>query len=345
MKQAQSFAARWILPVIGGAGALVAVFFLYRRLDFDQFLVELQSAEIWWIAVLGITILLEQMIHGWKWRQLLFDLKPISSLRLTEALLAGYGANILVPLGISPLVRSWMIARLEDLKMATVLMTTAISRFIDGIVFAAFAVVVALVGRIPQIDGNLQLGLSVAGALNLILFAGLIWLLFRSLTGLDDNTTFLSRVIDWSAIKFGGISGELRKAIAQGIIWPRQFVRQLAVIAASVAMKFVSVTHFIWAGFAVGVVLGVFDYLFLMVFAGFAMVLARFVRVPGGYVIGSGFALKLLGVADEEALAMILFTHILTVVLIVGIGLIVLWQRGVDIRAASQSEIPPRAAE
>ncbi|NQU70769.1 MAG: hypothetical protein HQ514_09475, partial [Rhodospirillales bacterium] len=83
---------------------------------------------------------------------------------------------------------------------------------------------------------------------------------------------------------------------------------------------------------AVGVVLGAMDYLFLMIFAGFALVLARFIRVPGGFIIGSGFALKLLGVADEPALAMILFVHFLSIILMVGLGLLFLWRSGVDIR-------------
>ena len=103
-------------------------------------------------------------------------------------------------------------------------------------------------------------------------------------------------------------------------------------------MKMIAATHFLWAGLAVGVVLTPFDYLFLMVFAGFALVLARFIRVPGGFVIGSGFALKQLGVPDEPALAMILFNHILTVVLMVGIGLLFLWRSGGDIREARHTE-------
>ena len=99
-------------------------------------------------------------------------------------------------------------------------------------------------------------------------------------------------------------------------------------------MKIIAATHFLWAGLAVGIVLAPFDYLFLMVFAGFALVLARFIRVPGGFVIGSGFALKLLGVADEQALTMILFTQLLTSFLMVGPGLLFLWKSDVDIRAA-----------
>jgi len=109
-------------------------------------------------------------------------------------------------------------------------------------------------------------------------------------------------------------------------------------------MKIIAATHFLWAGLAVGIVLAPFDYLFLMVFAGFALVLARFIRVPGGFVIGSGFALKLLGVADEQALTMVLFNYILASALMVGPGLLFLWKSGVDIRtariAAAETDVP-----
>ena len=104
-------------------------------------------------------------------------------------------------------------------------------------------------------------------------------------------------------------------------------------------MKMISVTHFLWAGLAVGVVLAGWDYLFLMVFAGFALVLARFIRVPGGLFIGSAFALKLLDVPDEQALAMILFNNVFSIVLVVGIGLVFLWRSGIDIGAARTRQV------
>ena len=76
-----------------------------------------------------------------------------------------------------------------------------------------------------------------------------------------------------------------------------------------------------------------------MVFAGFALVLGRFIRVPGGFVIGSGFALKLLGVPDETAVAMILLTHAMALVLVVGIGTFVLWRSGMSIRLLRTQEL------
>jgi len=322
------------MPALGAVFAIVILFWLYRDLDFGRFVFAIASAELLWLAVLAGTILLEQLIRGWKWRQILFDLKPISSVRLFGAVLAGYGAAILIPLGISPLVRSWLIARLEGLRMACVLMTSVIERFLDGIVFALFAGLVAFAAPIPDIEGNVRTGLAVAGGLNLILFAGLLYALFVGRSPLNRDEARLSRCIDWLAARAGRRFAESRSAIREGIVWPRERRRQIAAVLASVLMKVVSATHLLWAGLAVGVTLSAFDYLFLMVFAGFALVLARFVRVPGGFVIGSGFALKLLGVADEQALAMILFNHVLSIILMVGPGLLYLLRSGVDIRRA-----------
>ena len=116
-------ATRWLIPALGAAAAIGVLFWLYRDLDVDRFAVELATAEPIWLLALAGTILAEQLLRGWKWRQILYDLKPISSWRLFGAILAGYGVGMLIPLGVSPLVRSWLIARLENLRLAGVLVT------------------------------------------------------------------------------------------------------------------------------------------------------------------------------------------------------------------------------
>ncbi len=331
-------AMRWLIPALGATLAIGALFWLYRDLDFDRFVAALATAEPWWLVALAGTILAEQLLRGWKWRQILYDLKPISSWRLFGAILAGYGVGTLIPLGVSPIVRSWLIARLENLRLASVLVTAAIERFIDGIVFATIVAVVALAGQIPNIGGGLRIGLAVAGALNLALFGALLWLLFSARKSLGRGDAPISRAIDWLASKGGGRLAGIRPAIAEGIVWPRARLRQWGVIGASLGMKAIAASNFLWAGLAIGVVLRPFDYLFLLVFAGFALMLARFIRVPGGFVIGAGFALKILGVADEAALAMILFNNIFSIVLMVGLGLMVFWRSGVELRTLTRAD-------
>ncbi len=252
----------WVPPVIGTAAALALIFWLYRSLDFASFIQELRSAKLGWIAILAATILLEQVINGWKWRQILFDVKPVSTMRLTGALLAGYGANVLVPLGISPLVRSWLIARMENLKMGTVLTTTIIARFIDGIIFALIAAFVAAAGNIPHTEGNLELGLSVAGILNLALFGGLLWALFHFQFLFAEDGPLICRTFDRGAKLLRASGSELRSSLCEGVVWPRDRLRRSSVIVGAVAAKLISATHFVWAGMAVGILLEPFDYLF-----------------------------------------------------------------------------------
>ena len=55
--------------------------------------------------------------------------------------MAGYLANLLVPLGLSPFVRSWLVVRRENLSMSCVLATVAIDRMIDGLVLAGVVLV------------------------------------------------------------------------------------------------------------------------------------------------------------------------------------------------------------
>jgi len=324
---------RWAVPLAGAVLALLLLFTLYRDLDFTLLWAALVTADIKWLGVLGAAITFEQYLRGWKWRQILFDLKPIPSRRLFGAILAGYGATALIPLGISPLVRSWLIARLEHLRMACVLMTTTIERFIDGIVFSLIALLVAVTGWSAGMNSELRVGIAIAGVLNLALFSGLLWFIFRSRSDLAEQNARISRAIDWVAAKGGARLEGLRDAIAEGVVWPRAPARQAGVIVASCVMKAVAASHFVWAGLAVGVVLAPLDYLFLMVVAGFAMVLARFVRVPGGFVIGAGFAIATLGVADAQGLAMIMFNYVITMLLMVGVGLVILWRSGIAIRS------------
>ncbi len=326
----------WLVPLLGGLIALLAAFFLYRDLDSGRFLAALASANPVWLAVLCLTILFEQLLRGFKWRHILFNLKPVSAFRLFGSILAGYGANVLVPLGISPLVRSWIIARLEGLRFASVITTSAIDRFIDGVIFALIAGSVAVFGTLPQIEGNLRLGLLAAGLINLALFGGLLSVLFMGRNRFREGRSLAAKTIDWIASRGGKRFQNIRHAIVDGILWPHENWRRAAIVILSIAMKGVAASHFIWAGLAVGVILSGWDYLFLFLFAGFSLVLARFVRIPGGFIIGSGYALQLLGVAEEPALATILFIHVLTIVLMIVPGLFVLLRSGVTIRSLRQ---------
>ena len=326
MLNRRSLALMW--TVLASALATVVLLFAFRNLDFDRLFSLLRQADWVWVAVLVGFIPLEQVVRGWKWRQLLYEIRPIGTLRLFGTIMAGYFANMVVPIGISPFVRAWLVARLEGLRVSTVLLTTAVGRFVDGIVFAVLVGALVLFATLPDTNGDLRLGLVTAGLGSFLLFSGLLVGLFLIKGRLLRSSSLLGGGIARLERAFGGRLSGLGEGIAAGIVWPVSRWRAGAVVGASFLMKLVSVTHFLWAGLAIGVLLTPFDYLFLLVFAGFSLIIARFIRVPGGFIVGSAFALKLLDVADEEALAMVMSVYVASIATTVSIGAFALWRSG-----------------
>jgi len=314
--------------------ALVAtgvLFIAFRHLDGGRLSDVLLGAEPLWLIALAISIPVEQLLRGWKWRQILFDIRPVGTIRLFSAVMVGYFANLIIPIGVSPLVRAWLIARLEALKISTVLLTTAIERFVDGIVFSVLVGILVIFATLPVTEGNLRLGLMVTGSGSLVLFTGLIGGLFLIRNHLTGQSSKVGRFVAWLETKFGGRLAGIGLGMAEGITWPISRWRGAGIILASIGMKLLSTSHFLWAGLVFGILLSAFDYLFIMVVTGFALIISRFIRVPGGSIIGSAFALKLLGIADEEALTMVFVVHISAITLVAGIGAIAMWKSGLTV--------------
>jgi hypothetical protein len=311
--------------------AIGVLFVVFRNFDVGRLSDILLGAEPLWLLALAISIPIEQVLRGWKWRQILFDIRPVGTLRLFSAVMVGYFANMMIPIGLSPLVRAWLIARLESLKISTVLLTTAIERFVDGIVFAVLVGVLVIFAVLPETEGNLRLGLMVAGISSLVLFTALIGGLYMVKHHLIDSNSLIGRFVAWLETLFGGRLAGIGLGMVEGITWPKSRWRGSGIILASIAMKMISTSHFLWVGLMFGILLSPFDYLFIMVVTGFALIVSRFIRVPGGGIMGSAFALKLLGIADEEALTMVLVVHFSVMALVAGIGAIAMWKNGLTV--------------
>lgn len=109
-------------------------------------------------------------------------------------------------------------------------------------------------------------------------------------------------------------------SFAEGINWPRGPLRSVNIMLASLAMKLLAATQFFWAGLAFGIDLQAAQYLFIMVFIGFLVILGHFARLAGSFFIGSLFVLRLLGVPEEKALAMVLVVEAANLLSVASIG-------------------------
>ncbi len=332
---------RW-WTVGGSLVGLLALAWIAWLIDVERLLTTLRNAQPAYLLVLIAALAAEQLVRAWKWRQILHEIRPVPTLRLFEVIMAGYLANILIPLGISPFVRAWLVARLEHLRMSAVLATVAIERLVDGIVFTGFVALVLLAAPFPDPGGRIGIGLTIAGVGTLALLAGivalLVWYKRRTRALTDGLLRLLHRFPAGLRTRIEG----LMHAFAGGIVWPRAHWRRAAIILASTVMKLISVSYFLWAGLAFGVALAPLAYVFLLVFAGFSYIIAHAARVPGGFIVGSIFALRLLDVGKEEAAAIVLTVQIASMATVAAFGALALWRHGI---ALAQLRAVPRPDE
>ena len=114
-------------------------------------------------------------------------------------------------------------------------------------------------------------------------------------------------------------------------------------VGATLLIKLLAATNFFWAGLAVGVALAPAQYLFLLVFLGFLVILGHFARVAGSFLIGGVFALGLMGVEAEKALVMALIVETSYLLSTAAAGALSLWWQGfkiAELRSVHQADIP-----
>ncbi|MBA3506147.1 MAG: flippase-like domain-containing protein [Betaproteobacteria bacterium] len=328
---------RW-LPWIGALIGLGMLGWLLRHFDVDRFLATLAGADRRFLLLVLLAMVAEQIVRAWKWRQLLFRLRPIGVTRLFGAIMAGYLLAFLVPFGLATVARAWLVARQENLKVTAVLATVALDRLTDGIVFACLVPVALLAVAFPDPTGGIRAGLAWGGAGSFILFALLLFALAAYRYGVLDTGALL-RVVDRLPARFAGPVRRLAAAFAEGIAWPPEVWRGAGIILASVAIKLLAATHFLWAGLAFGILLEPAQYLFLIVFLGFLIILGHFARIAGSFVIAAVFVLSQFGVAEEPAVAMGLVVQACGMLAVGLFGSLALWRQGVvlaDVRAAKE---------
>lgn len=320
---------RWsVVATILGVLVLVAVF---ARVDPDHLRDVVVGADPVFLIVLVLALIAEQLFRALKWRQLLYDIRPVGVVRLFGTIMAGYFVAMMIPLGVSPIVRSWLVARLETLDTGAVLATAVIDRMVDGAIFAALVVLALMLAGFPDPGGGIRLGLLVGAVGSLIVIALIVAALvrYRNRAALGDG--WLAWLLGRLPLRLSGPTGRFLRSFAEGIVWPREIWRGVAIVFASLAIKLVAIGHFLWAGLAFGVVLSPAGYVFLVAFLGFLLIITRFARVPGGFLVGAVFALELLGVASEPALAMTITVQLATAVTVATVGVVALWRHGVTL--------------
>ena len=153
-------------------GCLVWVLHGYPLADLMP---NIRSLDWRWVSLAVLTDLSVYLTHAWRWNTLL---SPIIRLRLgrtVQAIYIGLFANEVLPLRVGELIRCYLLAHWNDLRLSLGFASLAVERLIDGVwMLIAFLITASLVKGIPE---DLVILVQIIGLLVLVGTGVLFWII------------------------------------------------------------------------------------------------------------------------------------------------------------------------
>jgi glycosyltransferase 2 family protein len=139
------------VPLIVGYGlALVCLVWVLRDFHLVKALQQLANLDWHWV-VLGMAFdALSYAIQALRWKLLLTPFGKVRLTRSIRAVFAGLFANLIFPLRPGELLRSYLLADSEDIKLGRVLGSVGVERFIDLVIATASLATVSLLVELPR---------------------------------------------------------------------------------------------------------------------------------------------------------------------------------------------------
>lgn len=325
---------RWGGRLAGLAISLVAIVIVISTVDVAETFEILRRAEPLYLVLVLAVIAAQVAVRGWRWRMLLPhrpDGSAVPLRRTFSPMLIGYLGNIVLPARLGEAIRSFLVARRETLVPLEAFGATMLERLIDVVVLAliGLAAAVALgaewwivaIGLVAGVGGVLVLALLVVLGFGRLVDVGR-WVLERL-----RLAHRLERLLGWAG------------SFAVGVDRGRDVPRLLGASGVSVVAWILDASIFYLVGRSLGLELAIAE----AVLIGAVAVLATAVPAAPGYVgtfeLAATSTAVALGVPREEALALAVLVHMITVIPVAIAGAIALIMSGANLgRIAAEAE-------
>jgi len=167
----------WLPQVFGyclSAGCLVWVLHGYPLNELGP---TIRSLDWKWVSLAIVADIAVYLAHGWRWVTLLGPVARLGFWRTVQAIYIGLFANEVLPLRVGELIRCYLLAHWNDLRLSLSFASAAVERLIDGVwMLGAFLVTAAFVRGIPR---DLTILVQILGVLLIIGAAALLWVVLH----------------------------------------------------------------------------------------------------------------------------------------------------------------------
>jgi uncharacterized protein (TIRG00374 family) len=143
----------------------------------EELIPALRELDWKWLILAMLADLAAYVVHGWRWKALLSPVIRLRFWRTVQAIYIGLFANEVLPLRTGEVIRCYLLAHWNDLRLSLSFASAAVERLIDGILMVlAFLVTVSFVKGIPR---DLVLLVKVFAAFLLLGVLLMAWIVMR----------------------------------------------------------------------------------------------------------------------------------------------------------------------
>jgi len=167
----------WLPQTAGyclSAGCLLWVLHGY---PLDELLPAIQDLDWKWVAIAVASDLSVYVSHAWRWNTLLSPVARLKLWRTVQAIYIGLFANEVLPLRVGELIRCYLLAHWNNLRLSLGFASAAVERLIDGFwMLLAFLITASFVSGIPR---EITILVQILGVLLIAGAVTLVWVVYR----------------------------------------------------------------------------------------------------------------------------------------------------------------------
>jgi glycosyltransferase 2 family protein len=165
----------WVPPVLGYSLSAICLIWVLRGYDLHQLASDFRTLDWRWMLLAVAADLAVYVCHGWRWNTLLAPVSRLNFWRTVQAIYIGLFANEVLPLRPGELIRCYLLAYWNGLRVSVGFASAALERIIDGF-WMLLAFVIIILRSDKHINREIVVLVQVMAAVLVAATAGLFWI-------------------------------------------------------------------------------------------------------------------------------------------------------------------------
>jgi len=177
MRLARKKMPGWLPQALGYAASFLCILYFLHGYSFRDLMANVRTLDFRWVLLSIAAYLVSYLAQAWRWDTLLAPVVRTHFWRTVQSIYIGLFANELLPLHVGELIRCYLMAHWNDLRVSLGFASAAVERLLDGFwMLFAFALTAAFVRGIPR---DVTVGVQILAVVLLCGTVGFCWVVLH----------------------------------------------------------------------------------------------------------------------------------------------------------------------